>query len=889
MAKFKKGNKPKRKKDTENQESVDESHDNDGLDTTPPNKRARLSSGFPTIDGYTSDAEIDTRALVQQQNRKKKKSGGFQSMGLSHAVFKGIMKKGYKIPTPIQRKCIPVIMEGRDVVGMARTGSGKTAAFLLPMLERLQRRSAQSGARALVLSPTRELALQTLKFTKELGRYTDLKAEVILGGDRMDDQFAALHENPDILIATPGRLLHVLMEMDLKLKNVEYVVFDEADRLFEMGFAEQLNEILSRLPDSRQTLLFSATLPKSLVEFASAGLSEPTLVRLDVESKISDQLKNIYLYTRSNDKTAVLLHLLREVIDPSQLTVVFLATRHHVQYVKELLDMAGISCTYIYSALDQAARKINVAKFANKKTRILLVTDIAARGIDIPMLDVVINYNFPGKPKLFVHRVGRVARAGRSGTAYSIIAPDELPYLIDLHLFLGKDIALVKKDSKISVEADGHLGRVPQSVVDEEESLLRNYHKRSTDLAALTRVVGNAMKHYLRSRPLPSTASVKRSKEIDPVDIAYHPLYGIQDSEQESTRVQLVDDIKQYKPHSTIFEINSTAKNIARGIMKSKRKLHGKVISKNMQRLEGKKLEEAGRVATATADNDENAEEAFSVVIGTSKKKKGKPEEHGTKQKTLPFTQSDVRDKDVFISYTAPDRQTEQGLSIESNFEKQAASAVLDFTQDESQDMRKQQQRLKWERKKKKFVGDGGKEGKKILTESGKYISASYKTNIYKEWLQRSKADARDNESDSEREDAEDGAGGRFGSITGNRRGRYGPKRGKGGRGNRHDDSSGDRGGERSRGRGGQRRGELRNLEQIMKQRKVKSRHKERSLPRGQRQGGKTGGRGDRGMGRGGSRSFSRGGRRRGGGGGGGRGRGGGGGGGRGRGRGKGR
>nr|XP_054768053.1 ATP-dependent RNA helicase DDX54-like [Lytechinus pictus] len=190
----------------------------------------KVSAGFPTIDGYSSDADIDTRALVKQQNRKKKKSGGFQSMGLSHAVFKGIMKKGYKIPTPIQRKCIPIIMEGQDVVGMARTGSGKTAAFLLPMLERLQRRSAQSGARALILSPTRELALQTLKFTKELSRYMDLRSEVILGGDRMDDQFAALHENPDILIATPGRLLHVLVEMDLKLMQVEYVVFDEADR-----------------------------------------------------------------------------------------------------------------------------------------------------------------------------------------------------------------------------------------------------------------------------------------------------------------------------------------------------------------------------------------------------------------------------------------------------------------------------------------------------------------------------------------------------------------------------------------------------------------------------------------------------------------------------------
>lgn len=165
---------------------------------------------------------------------------------------------------------------------MARTGSGKTACFLIPMFEKLKARSAKAGARAIILSPTRELALQTLKFTKDLGRFTGLKTAVILGGDSMDDQFSALHGNPDIIIATPGRFLHVCVEMDLKLNNVEYIVFDEADRLFEMGFGEQLNETINRLPDLRQTLLFSATLPKVLVEFAKAGLNDPVLIRLKV-------------------------------------------------------------------------------------------------------------------------------------------------------------------------------------------------------------------------------------------------------------------------------------------------------------------------------------------------------------------------------------------------------------------------------------------------------------------------------------------------------------------------------------------------------------------------------------------------------------------------------
>merc|ERR1740128_807581 len=337
------------------------------------------------------------------------------------------MKKGYKVPTPIQRKSIPVILDGKDTVAMARTGSGKTACFLLPLFEKLKCRTAKSGARALVLSPTRELALQTLRFCKELGRFTGLTYSCVLGGDAMEKQFAAIHTNPDVLFATPGRFVHICMEMNLRLTSVEYVVFDEADRLFEMGLGDQLREILGRLPDTRQTVLFSATLPKMLVDFAKAGLSDPTLVRLDVESKIPDTLKLAFLQSRADSKDAVLLHLLKNVIPAGQQTIVFAATRYHVEYLQVLLALAEVSATYIYSQLDPAARKINAAKFGTRKVRVMVVTDLAARGIDIPLLDNVINYQFPAKSKLFVHRVGRVARAGRH----------ELAYYVDLQLFLG--------------------------------------------------------------------------------------------------------------------------------------------------------------------------------------------------------------------------------------------------------------------------------------------------------------------------------------------------------------------------------------------------------------------------------------------------------------------
>ncbi|KAJ8020992.1 ATP-dependent RNA helicase DDX54 [Holothuria leucospilota] len=702
-------------------------------------KRKRISTGFPTLDGYTSDAEPEPPQ--DKINNKKKKSGGFQSMGLSHEVFGGILKKGYKVPTPIQRKCIPVIMEGKDVVAMARTGSGKTAAFLIPMLERLRKVSMHPGCRALILSPTRELAIQTLKFTKELGKLCRLKAELILGGDSLEEQFAALHTYPDILIATPGRLLHVMVEMEMKLSSVEYLVFDEADRLFEMGFAEQLQEILRRVPETRQTLLFSATLPKSLVEFARAGLHDPTLIRLDVDNKISQDLKMVHFFSRSSDKPAILLHLLKNVVKPEELTVVFLATKHHVDYINEILQAVNISCTFIFSALDPSARKINIAKFASRKTNVLLVTDVAARGIDIPMLDNVINYNFPGKPKLFVHRVGRVARAGRTGTAYSIIAPDEMPYLLDLRLFLGRSLKIAKSEHKkvLPTDEDDIFGKVPQRVIDEEGEHLRYHHEHSSDLVSQSKVCSNAMKQYVRSRPLPSTASIKRSKEINLDHLLVHPMFDEDSQSDANQRISLADEIKNYKPQSTIFEINSTSKSICTTIMRSKREKHGKYIEQARQKAEErrKEAEKMPDIPIAEIDTD-YADETFSKVTSPGQKGiKSKGFTLDKRGKQLP--RSSYKDEEYYVPHMPSDQRTEMGLGINS-FEQQAAEDILDLTQDDSTVLQKTQQKSKWDRKRKRFVGDGGKEKiKKIKTESGAYIPASYKKEIYKEWLRKSK------------------------------------------------------------------------------------------------------------------------------------------------------
>ncbi|KAK9391631.1 ATP-dependent RNA helicase DDX54 [Crotalus adamanteus] len=699
-----------------------------------------------------SDIEPDIQEMVRAQNKKKKKSGGFQSMGLGYPVFKGIMKKGYKIPTPIQRKTIPLILDGKDVVAMARTGSGKTACFLIPMLEKLKARCAKTGARALILSPTRELALQTLKFTKELGRFTGLKTALILGGDRMEDQFVALHENPDIIIATPGRLMHVAVEMKLKLHSVEYVVFDEADRLFEMGFAEQLKEIVSRLPEGRQTLLFSATLPKLLVEFAQAGLTEPVLIRLDVESKLSEQLKLLFFHVRADDKPALLLHLLRTVVKPQDQTIVFVATKHHTEYLKELLTLQGVNCTNIYSSLDQTARKINIGKFAHGKCSVLIVTDLAARGIDIPLLDNVINYSFPAKAKLFLHRVGRVARAGRTGTAYSLVAPDETPYVFDLHLFLGRPLVFASPHQK-PTDSDGVFGRVPQAVMDDEESLLQTDHERSLDLQNLRRVSDNALKQYQKSRPSSSSESIKRVKEMEFSLIGIHPLFSLRFEEEEMTRLKFVDSIKTYRSKATIFEINATNKTLASDVMRAKR-IHDRQLIDRHQRKQEERLSLAAvksqEVAVAEEpmeDGEDHIQGVFSSVVG--KKRKHLPSESRAVKKRKPPVKEE---KEFYVPYQPKDFASERGLCVGGEgtaFEQLASAAVLDLMGDEDRNLNKNKKLLKWDRKRKRFVGQKGQEDKKkIRTESGAYINRSYKTNLYDKWKKRNKIDEQDSDTE---------------------------------------------------------------------------------------------------------------------------------------------
>ncbi|XP_076277524.1 ATP-dependent RNA helicase DDX54 [Lasioglossum baleicum] len=701
------------------------------------------------IVGFANPEEVsdndEDEEITKIKKKACKKSGGFQSMALSYPVLKGILKRGYKIPTPIQRKTIPLALEGRDIVAMARTGSGKTACFLLPLFEKLKVRQAKAGARALILSPTRELALQTLKFIKDIGKFTGLKASVILGGDSMENQFSAIHGNPDILVATPGRFLHICIEMDLQLNSIEYVVFDEADRLFEMGFGEQIHEIANRLPEARQTVLISATLPKILVDFAKAGLSDPVLVRLDVESKIPEELTLSFIVCRPEEKLAVVLCLLKNVIKSDSQTVIFAATQHHVEYIHQVLDKSGISNTFIYSNLDPSARKINTAKFETNKAKVLVVTDVAARGLDIPHLDNVINFNFPAKSKLFVHRVGRCARAGRTGTAYNIVSQDEYAYLVDLHLFLGRPLNIIPTSGSIE-NAEGAVGKMPQDMIEEELSELINWHNSSTDLQNMEKVCDNAYKQYIRSRPAASSDSIKKVKELHIGEAGVIPEY----SNVSSNTRNLLSKIFSYRPQGTIFEIGAKASATDYQVMKTKRSFHKESIMnfhRKAEELEVKKnLEDRSKKVNLPSSTNEEINSAFNTVVLPKKRNIDDLYKPSKKKK-----RSATKDDEFFIPYSAPDKHTEDGLAVNS-FNTEADKVQMDLTADNEESQRLQAQIKKWDRKKKKMVTvNNDRKIKKIRTESGVWIPASYKSNRYSAWKDKSKIDAR-NDDDSEEE-----------------------------------------------------------------------------------------------------------------------------------------
>ncbi|KYR02702.1 putative RNA helicase [Tieghemostelium lacteum] len=740
-----------------------------------------LIENFPSVESFEGDGDDEDKG---KKKKKKKKTGGFQSFDLGKPLLKAILKKGYTVPTPIQRKTIPLILDGNDVVGMARTGSGKTAAFVIPMVNKLQEHSRKVGARALILSPTRELAVQTFKVVKDFSQGTTLKQILVVGGDSMEDQFTDLATNPDIIIATPGRLMHHLKETGMGLSSVEYVVFDEADRMFEMNFADQLSEILSKLSETRQTMLFSATLPSMLVDFVRAGLNSPKLVRLDTDTKISENLSLSFYTIRHDEKLGCLLYLLRELIDvKTQQTIIFTSTKYHVEFISILLDRAAIPNTHIHGYLDSTARKINLEKFRKKHVNVMVVTDLAARGIDIPLLDNVINFDFPPKEKIFVHRVGRVARAGRSGIAYSLVSSDEVPYMIDLHLYLGRRLVnVLSNGEQLSNSNLSFYGNIPQSIIDRENEFVLYQRKECVELLSLTRTIENAHKKYITTRPAASPESHKRSKVLNRA--YYHPQLQDKIGVDEIKRNEFIQGLKAFRPAHTVFEIDPKKGQSSISIMKEKRKFHSDAIESNIKKI---KLEKESSATNALIDNeieqiqksklqnkekskssddqedfsdmedenendevDEDDEDVNSMQIEEKMKSKSVynvkiQETEETQPKKKKNSRSTSRDENFFLSNTpSMDRvHEERALSITSRFGK---DVEVNLNPDDER-ASKHKGSMKWDRKKGNFVSvqsekDRAEAKKKyVRNEAGKLVLSQKGkgTGSYEDWKKKNR------------------------------------------------------------------------------------------------------------------------------------------------------
>ena len=366
----------------------------------------------------------------------------FSELSLTRPLLRAVEEQGYTQPSPIQAKAIPPVLEGRDLLGCAQTGTGKTAAFALPMLQLLAaRRPARSQVRALVLTPTRELALQIGESFAQLGKYTSIRHTVVFGGVGQAPQAAALAKGVDVLIACPGRLNDLIGQGLADLSGVEIFVLDEADRMLDMGFVHDVKRVMAKLPAQRQNLMFSATMPKEIEQLADSFLHRPVTVKVDPPSSTVDRIEQTLYPVCKADKRRLLAWLLTEGGVPGAL--VFSRTKHGADRIAKDLTRAGVSAAAIHGNKSQSARVAALEGFKNGSTRVLVATDIAARGIDINELSHVINFDLPEVPETYVHRIGRTARAGKSGVAISFCCPEEQEYLAGIEKLIRKKLTRV--------------------------------------------------------------------------------------------------------------------------------------------------------------------------------------------------------------------------------------------------------------------------------------------------------------------------------------------------------------------------------------------------------------------------------------------------------------
>lgn len=371
----------------------------------------------------------------------------FENLNIDNAILKALKEKKYTDATPIQSKAIPLALEKNDLLGIAQTGTGKTAAFAIPTIQHListEKQTHKKEIRALVLTPTRELAIQIEENFTEFSKYTSLKNTVIFGGVNQASQVRILNKGIDILIATPGRLLDLMNQGFINLKHIEFFILDEADRMLDMGFVHDVKKLVKIIPQKRQSLFFSATMPNSIKELSSTILTNPKKVEVSPTSSTADTIQQYIYMTNKSSKKDLLFHILED--EKLEQVLLFSKTKHGADRIVKNLKKAHITAAAIHGDKAQNQRQRALVNFKEGSIRVLVATDIAARGIDIDQLKYVINYDIPNIPETYVHRIGRSGRAGKEGIAISMCEPEENAYLRDIEKLIKKKIPVITEN-----------------------------------------------------------------------------------------------------------------------------------------------------------------------------------------------------------------------------------------------------------------------------------------------------------------------------------------------------------------------------------------------------------------------------------------------------------
>ncbi|MCG6190379.1 DEAD/DEAH box helicase [Maribellus maritimus] len=365
----------------------------------------------------------------------------FKELNISEPILKALANKKYKNPTPIQEKAIPPALDGSDLLGIAQTGTGKTAAFAIPIIQQLNRlhfNERRREVKVLVLTPTRELAIQIGESFGDYSRYTDLRHAVIFGGVNQRPQVDKLKRGIDILVATPGRLLDLINQKYISLDSIRHFVLDEADRMLDMGFIHDIKRLLPMLPKQKQTLFFSATMPLAISNLSRSILNNPVIVKIIPGSSVADRIEQHLYYVERQKKSHLLVSLLKQ--EQTKSVLIFSRTKHGADKIARILKRNGIDCEAIHGNKSQGARQRVLTNFKSGRTRVIVATDIAARGIDIANLEMVINFDLPDVAETYVHRIGRTGRAGQRGTALTFCSQDEQMMIRNIQRLTGKKL-----------------------------------------------------------------------------------------------------------------------------------------------------------------------------------------------------------------------------------------------------------------------------------------------------------------------------------------------------------------------------------------------------------------------------------------------------------------